>query len=178
MRFAERIETERLVLRVPELSDADAVFGWASDPQATRLMSWPRHRSLADTRAFLHFARGEWERWPAGPYLIELASTGQPIGSCGFVFLSADTAEVGYILSREQWGRGLATEALANQLDAAEMTALRVTSTVHRDNVASMRVLEKCHFALDDPAETHAVFPNLGRHEPQPAVRMFRVLGG
>lgn len=179
MRLVARIETDRLVLRKPELSDADAVFGWASDSAVTRFVSWPRHRSVADTLAFLEFAREEWERWPGGPYLIELASSGQPIGSCGFAFCSSDRAEVGYVLARGYWDQGIATEALVGQLDASKAIApLRVTSTVHQDHAASLRVLGKCGFAPDDPYETHMLFPNLERAGLERAVRMFRVLGG
>ncbi len=46
-RAPERIETERLVLRRPTLGDAQAVFTrYASDPAATRYMSFPTHRSV------------------------------------------------------------------------------------------------------------------------------------
>lgn len=101
MSLYERIETARLVLRQPSASDAEAVFlGWASDDVATRFMSWPRHQTLDDSRAFLDFSDVQWERWPAGPYLIEERSTGALIGSCGFTFRDSGLAEVGYILAR------------------------------------------------------------------------------
>jgi ribosomal-protein-alanine N-acetyltransferase len=51
LKIAERIETERLVLRRPSADDGEAVFTrYASDPEVTRYVSWPRHRSLADQR--------------------------------------------------------------------------------------------------------------------------------
>jgi hypothetical protein len=63
----------------------------------------------------------EWETWPAGPYLIETASEGPVIGSCGFAFNALDAAEVGYILTENHWGMGYATEALCAQVEAARV---------------------------------------------------------
>jgi RimJ/RimL family protein N-acetyltransferase len=83
MKAPERIETNRLVLRKPTLADADAVFArYASDPDVTKFMGWRRHQSVEETRAFLAFSDAEWERWPAGPYLIE-AADGQLLGAAG-----------------------------------------------------------------------------------------------
>ena len=50
--FPLRIETERLVLRVPRVEDAQAIFEYASDPVVTRYLSWRTHTSVADTIAF------------------------------------------------------------------------------------------------------------------------------
>jgi RimJ/RimL family protein N-acetyltransferase len=51
---------------------------------------------------------------------------------------------VGYWIGREFWGRGLATQALAEVLDLVE--ARPVHAHVVKSNVASIRVLEKCGF--------------------------------
>ena len=65
----EILETERLLLRRPRQADEPAIFSrYASDPEATRYMAWPTHRSLDDTRAFLDLSDDVWARWPeAGP---------------------------------------------------------------------------------------------------------------
>ena len=71
MKAPVRVETARLVLRQPKMSDAVTMFErYASDPEVTRFLGWPRHRSVRDTEGFLAFSTEEWERWPAGPYLI------------------------------------------------------------------------------------------------------------
>ncbi len=51
---------------------------------------------------------------------------------------------VGYWIGREFWGRGLATQALAELLDVVDTRPLH--AYVARSNVASIRVLEKCGF--------------------------------
>jgi [ribosomal protein S5]-alanine N-acetyltransferase len=179
MKLPERIETPRLVLRRPLAGDAEAVFsGWASDAIATRFMSWPRHQSVADSQAFLDFSDGEWDAWPAGPYVIELGSTGDLIGSCGFAFPKRELAEVGYIIARGAWGRGYATESLVAQIDAAALLApVTLEAAVHPDNGASLRVLEKCGFASDGAPPMAADFPNLPGSGRVLAVRYARVIG-
>ena len=47
------ITTSRLILRPPELSDAEAIFtGYGQDPDVTRYLIWRPHQSIADTEAF------------------------------------------------------------------------------------------------------------------------------
>lgn len=59
----EVIETARLYLRKPVSTDAESIFTiYASDPQVTRYLSWPTHRGLDDTRAFLAWSDLEWEQ--------------------------------------------------------------------------------------------------------------------
>jgi RimJ/RimL family protein N-acetyltransferase len=179
VRLPERIETARLVLRRPLACDAAAVYsGWASDAVATRFMSWPRHRRLADSHDFLDFSDVEWDTWPAGPYVIELGVTGELIGSCGFAFRGSGLAEVGYIIARRAWGQGYATESLAAQIVAvAPLAPITLGATVHPDNAASLRVLEKCGFASDGAPSVAAVFPNVSGSGWVCAVRYARVVG-
>jgi RimJ/RimL family protein N-acetyltransferase len=111
-RQPERVETERLVLRRPRPDDAEAIFTrYASDPEVTRYLSFPRHASLENTRAFLALSDADWSRWPAGPYLIERRDRSELIGSTGLSFETGQRAATGYLLAREAWGRGYATEA-------------------------------------------------------------------
>src|SRR5687768_6930759 len=97
-----QIETARLLLSPPQQSDAEAIFErYASDPEVTRFLGWPRHRSIADTHAFLTFSGQEWERWPAGPYMIRSRNTGQLLGGTGFGFETPDLAVTGYVLAKD-----------------------------------------------------------------------------
>ena len=72
MKGSEHIETARLVLRKPTAADAEAVYTrYSGDTEVTKYVGWPRHQSIEQTKAFLAFSEAEWNRWPAGPYLIE-----------------------------------------------------------------------------------------------------------
>jgi RimJ/RimL family protein N-acetyltransferase len=54
----ERLATERLTLRRPQPIDAPATLqSYAGDPEVTRLLAWPRHRSVDDTLSFLAWSR-------------------------------------------------------------------------------------------------------------------------
>jgi uncharacterized protein (TIGR02246 family) len=159
------IATERLVLRKPEAGDAEPIFQrYASDPEVTRYLSWRRHESIGETRAFLAFSDGEWQRSPAGPYLIETRE-GRLIGGTGLEFKSADEAATGYVLARDAWGTGYATEALRAIVSAArELGVRRLRAHCHPQNIASERVLKKCGFT-QEPLQSRAEFPNLGAGE-------------
>lgn len=162
MKAPERVETERFVLRKPALADARAIFSrYASDPEVTRFMSWPTHRSLDDTMTFLNFSESEWERWPAGPYLIE-SRDGLLLGSTGVTFENTTRAETGYILAKDAWGKGYATEALKAVVELAPKIGLRcLHATYHPANTRSAHVLEKCGFIHDGVKFRGVRFPNL-----------------
>ena len=164
----ETVETPRLVLRRPRAGDASAIFArYAGDTDATRYMAWARHTSLAQTEGFLRFSDSEWQRWPAGPYLIELRADGRLLGGTGFAFESARQAATGYILARDAWGRGFATEALTALVDLAPALGLeRLYAICHTEHAPSARVLEKCGFSREGAFPRHTEFPNLRPGEP------------
>ena len=61
-------------------------------------------------------------------------------------FDRAGKREVGYWIGREYWGKGIATEGLARFLEIA--TERPLYAFVAKHNAASIRVLEKCGFAV------------------------------
>ena len=157
------IETERLILRPPRADDAEAIFArYASDPRVTRYLGWPTHRSIEDTRGFLNFCAAEWQRWPAGPFLIESRETRALLGSTGLGFDASDQAATGYVLAHDAWGVGYATEALAAMRDlGARLGLSRLYALCHPQHRASARVLDKCGFTLESTLKAHSEFPNL-----------------
>jgi RimJ/RimL family protein N-acetyltransferase len=168
MQHLATIETERLFLRRPERDDLITIFQrYASDPEVTRFLAWPRHRSLADTEAFLAFSDAEWQRWPVGPYLILSGDDGTLLGATGLRFVTASLAETGYVLARDAWGQGYATEALRSMIGIApEAGVQRLFAHIHFQHRASARVLEKCGFILEGPLSQHTEFPNLASNLP------------
>src|SRR5262245_3328069 len=171
MKGPDEIETARLILRRPAMSDAAAIFAaYASDPEVTRFLGWPRHRSVHDSRDFLRFSAHEWDRWPAGPYVILTRADGRLIGSTGLGFQSLDTAVTGYVFARDAWGHGYATEALGAMIDLARSVGVtRLFALCHPYHVPSQHVLEKCGFVLEPAASRPVEFPNLAAGQ-QPAL--------
>jgi ribosomal-protein-alanine N-acetyltransferase len=156
-------QTDRLVLRRPAVGDATAIFDrYARDPEVTRFLGWPRHQSVADTKAFLAFSEAEWDRWPAGPYLVLSRTDGTLLGASGLGFEAPHRAVTGYVFARDAWGQGYATETLGAMRDLAPRTGIqRLYALCHTEHRASWRVLEKCGFTREGTLRRHSEFPNL-----------------
>jgi ribosomal-protein-alanine N-acetyltransferase len=143
--------------------DADSVFSrYAGDPEVTRFLGWPTHRTIEDTRAFLDFSEAEWRRCSTGPYLIESREKGRLIGSTGLGFETPFRAATGYVLARDSWGRGYATEALGAMVALAQtLDVRRLYALCHPEHIPSQRVLDKCGFHRESLLRLHSEFPNL-----------------
>ena len=163
MKGPERFETARLWLRRPDLDDAERIFfRFANHPEVTKFLSWPTHRSVEDTRAFLRFSDAEWQRWPAGPYVIESREGGDLLGSTGLSFETPATAATGYVLARDAWGSGYATEALGAIVEiACRLGVRRLYALCHPQHIRSVHVLEKCGFQRESLLKGYTRFPNL-----------------
>lgn len=159
----EKIRTKRLLLRKPVADDAKEMYRrYASDDSVGPYVSWPIHRSIDETRAFIDFSDAEWEKWPAGPYLVESLQQRRLIGSMGLTFESPVSASTGYVIARDSWGKGYATEAVrAIQQAAADLGLERVHACCHPNHAASRRVLEKCGFELEGTLRRCCKLPNL-----------------
>lgn len=163
MEAAKIIETERLILRKPEAGDADAIFSrYANDEQVTRYLSWPRHESLKQTREFLARSDAQWQQWPAGPYLIFLRADDELLGSTGLQFENRQQASLGYVLARDAWGKGFASESVGAMVQLAEkLRVVRLLAECLSEHLASRRVLEKAGFKLQGTRCCDDEFPNL-----------------
>ena len=157
------LATERLALRRPTRADAEAIFArYASSQACTRYLAWPRHRSLADTHAFIDHSDAHWSQWPAGPLLILDRGDGRLLGSTGLEFENAQRASTGYVLAEDAWGQGVATEACDAMVGLARFVGVRELATFcHPDHAASQRVLAKCGFRHVGERVQHGAFPNL-----------------
>jgi RimJ/RimL family protein N-acetyltransferase len=157
------LHTPRLTLRRPVAADAESIFSrYASDPRVTRFMAWPTHRSIADTGAFLEFCDAQWERGPAGSYLIVRSTDNLLLGATGLDCETPARAETGYVLARDAWDQGYATEALVAMVTLARtLGVLELSAGVHPDHPASIRVLEKGGFRLLERWPRTTGFPNL-----------------
>jgi RimJ/RimL family protein N-acetyltransferase len=174
----ERIETERLVLRRPRFEDAPAIFErYAGDPEVTRWMSFRRHESVETVREFLATSEAEWRDSPGGPYLILGRADGRLLGGTGLRFETPWRAETGYILAKDAWGKGYATEALQGVVDGARRSGVeRLQALCHPENGRSSRVLEKCGFVREGLLRRHSLLPNLDSERPQDMYCYARIL--
>jgi RimJ/RimL family protein N-acetyltransferase len=163
----ERLRTARLHLRRPATGDAAAILDrYAGDPEVTRFVAWPRHRCVADSLAFVAWSDDVWTTQGAGPYLV-LDEGGRLVGSTGLDIESAAQASTGYVLARDAWGLGFATELASEMVRLADVAHLdRLYALCHPANRASARVLEKAGLSFEGILRRHAAFPQLETDQP------------
>jgi ribosomal-protein-alanine N-acetyltransferase len=178
MKAPPLVETTRLVLSVPVATDAELVFQrYASDVDVTRYLEWPTHRTVADTHAVLAFSAVQWEREGAGPYLIWARADGRLLGSTGLGLEPHGQAITGYVLAKDAWGNGYATEALTAVVEVAtDIGVRRLYAMCHPQHRASQGVLEKCRFERDASWSRQIEFPNLPAGLTQDVLRYGRGL--
>lgn len=145
------VVTERLVLRPWRLSDAKALYKYASDERVGRIALWPRHTSVEMSRSVIT------DFFIPNPMTLAmvLRQTGEAIGCIGLVpkgdehfTLLEGEREVGYWVGYPYWGQGLTTEALKALIsycrDTLHLPSLLITLDAR--NIGSRRVAEKCGF--------------------------------
>lgn len=163
MKPPEIIYTERLKLRPPRLSDAPVIFHtYAQDEEVARYLIWRVHESVQETEQFLLGCVAAWENTSRYPWVIELRESSELLG---MIELRVDDykADVGYVLARPYWRRGLASEALRPIMDWAlsQKSIYRVWATCDAENVASARVLEKVGMVREGLLRRNIVHPNI-----------------
>jgi RimJ/RimL family protein N-acetyltransferase len=152
-----RLETERLVLRVPRLDDAEAYLAHWQDADAVKYVGGTKTREEVDT--MIERLLRHWEWYGVGEYTVERKDDGEVLGRVGLqlwdphdwtngkrVRLDGEVeTELGWKLGRDHWGRGYATEAAAACRDWArgDLGVKRLISLIAFENAASVRVAEK-----------------------------------
>ncbi len=144
-----RIETTRLTLRPPALTDVPDLFSFLGDAKAMRYTHADASPRACRHRIVVH----EWRRRRNGyaPWTIVTKATGQLIGWGGLYQDPFDPGwgvEVGYFFHPSAWGRGYASELTAACAEVADdvLKLPEISAFAHVDNLGSRRVLEKTGF--------------------------------
>ncbi|WP_189456731.1 GNAT family N-acetyltransferase [Cognatilysobacter bugurensis] len=140
----------RLRLRGIETDDFDAFYALHSDPQAMRYWSFPAWTAREQAQAYFETACSS--RDPGRMLCWAMADIADDalIGAATLCDIDREQgrATVGYVLSRDRWGRGLAREAVSLMLvHAFDTLALRrVEADIDPRNEASCRLVERVGF--------------------------------
>jgi RimJ/RimL family protein N-acetyltransferase len=146
-------ETERLILRAAESSDAEAAYAFNTDPEVMRYTGEPMPATVDEMRERI-LAYPDFEKHGFGRWLCVDKATNRVIGFCGLKYLEdLDEVDIGYRLLPSYWGRGLATEASRACLEFGfETLGLDyIIALVLPQNAASIRVLEKLGMRNEGP---------------------------
>jgi RimJ/RimL family protein N-acetyltransferase len=160
--FPERILTSRLALQRLRYEDAEEIFyTYASKPEVTKYVSWPTHRSIEDTRAFLRYAVHGWSEGVDYSFSIRLRDTNKLIGGFGVVNENGKV-QFGYIFSPSYWNQGYATEVCQEMMHRLKQQpgVFRIGSYVDTENAASMQVLRKAGLVQEAVLRQWMRFPN------------------
>lgn len=145
----QTIETDRLILRKYEMTDAKDIFqNWATDPKVSRFWGWEPHKDISETKSLLSGWIHEYANFRTYHWVIVLKNNLQAVG---YIYLNEinevdQSVAVHFLLSRKLWNQGIVTEACKSVLEFAFNTIgiERIHSRNHIDNPASGKVLQKC----------------------------------
>jgi ribosomal-protein-alanine N-acetyltransferase len=143
------IETERLQLRLFKPDDLDDLFLIFSDPDVVKYLGSGQPARRDETQTALMSIIKHWEVYGFGRWAAICKETRKLIGYCGLRNFQG-TAELVYLLSKQYWGMGLATEMARASLKFGfeEKKFERVIAMAKLANVASQRVMNKVGMAF------------------------------
>ena len=146
-----RIETDRIILRPWRESDLEDFYAYARVDGVGQMAGWLPHRDIEESRRILSMFIDEKKT-----FALELKENGKVIGSIGLETRDADLGipeemmgrEIGYVLNRDYWGRGLMPEAVKAVIEYCfvELGFGWLTCGHFIRNNQSRRVVEKCGF--------------------------------
>lgn len=142
------LKTDRLLLRAISRDDAPSIFDYAKDPDVSKTVTWQAHKSIDDTLQFIeNYVLKNYANGVPDSFAIAFKEEPQRvIGTVGFFNRSVPHCmEMGYVLGRDHWGRGLVTEAAATAIDWLfdAFPIQRLQAHCLAENRASSRVMEK-----------------------------------
>ena len=152
--MATILETKRLVLRHLVTDDLDELFKLYSDPEIRRY--FPEGvLSYEETKEELEwFLNGHPEHPELGLWATIYKETGKFIGRCGLLPWEIDAkleVEVAYLLGKDFWRQGLATEAANGILTYAfeTLNLSKIICLMDPENIASQNVAKRIGMKLE-----------------------------
>jgi len=143
------LETERLVLREWKPEDAEALFALVGDADVMRYVDTGRPWEFERARGWIEKLNVSYRTRGYSRWAVAEREGGRVVGSSGFVPLPwSGEIDYGYMLRRDCWGRGYATEigraALRHGFE--RLGFKEVVASIAPENDASRRVLLKLGF--------------------------------
>lgn len=145
------IKCDKCVLRKWKESDLKSLVKYANNYKIARNMRdlFPHPYTLNDGQVWIKIANNN----EFGHYFA-ITIDNEAIGSIGLTIgtdIERISAEVGYWLGEEHWGKGITSSALKGIVDYGfnELNLERIFAVPLEENIASIRVLEKNDFKIE-----------------------------
>ena len=153
-----RLETPRLVLRPFREDDAEALHRLFSVPEVGRYTGG-HHRSIDDSRRLIEANTRHQERHGFALWAVEERDGGRLVGEMGLQLLEqrGPEVEIGWVVARDRWGRGYATEGARRWLDFGfgDLGLDRIIATILPENAGSQRVAERLGMTCGEMRHVH-----------------------
>lgn len=140
------LETERLLLRMFTKDDLDAYAGICADAEIMRFVGDGKPLSRTDAWRHIAIFLGTWQLRGYGTLAVQDKVSGQMIGRVGYIHPEGwPGIELSWVLARQFWGHGLATEAARACLQHgfSKLGFNHVISLIHPENRRSISVAER-----------------------------------
>ncbi|MBQ9760103.1 MAG: GNAT family N-acetyltransferase [Clostridia bacterium] len=147
------LTTERLTLRKMSLIDVGDMYEYASRNDVTKYVTWYPHPDRAYTNEYLHYIGTRYAAGMFYDWAIVYEPDCKMVGTCGFTSFNflADSAEVGYVLNPEYWGKGIMKEALTRVLKFGfeHLGLNRIEARYIEENERSRHVMESVGMSFE-----------------------------
>ncbi len=149
-----RLETERLILRKPKISDWKDVIGGAGDLEVSKQTeNIPYPYSKEDAIGWIKESIDKWNKKESYVFFIELKSEKKVIGCIALSKVSKfrGTCMTGSWINKKYWRKGFITEAkiAANNFAFSTLKLRKLNSIVHTDNIASNKTQKSMGYKLE-----------------------------
>lgn len=151
------LETERLILRTWTYADADALFDICREAEVMlHIGDRQPYKTVEKAKEFLNWAIPYQKKNGFCRWAVVDKSSGKIIGNCGFARLDTEEVELGYLLAREEWGKGFGTEAARACLKYGfeNIGFEKIIALTDLDHLTSQKILGKIGFTPRETAET------------------------
>ncbi len=160
------IETDRMVLRPIEESDAPELFAIYSVPENVKFMG-QGSASIEELRSHISRHIAQHQSVGLGLSAAILKRNRTIVGRAGLFYSTidgVDEVELAYLIDRNHWGHGYGTEASLAIMDHAirELDLKRIVAVIHPLNTSSLRVADKCGFIYERSLPNYKDFGNVG----------------
>ena len=149
------ILTNRLTMRSLHPDDAEELHRVMHERDVLRFFPSTQPPSRERVSSLIARQIDHWREYGYGWWALEDRRTSAFVGWCGLQYLpETSEVEVAYLLGREYWGQGLATESAVAAVGYGfdEIGLGTIVALAHPDNTASQRVIEKLGMAFVDAA--------------------------
>ena len=148
------LETPRLLLRHLEMNDLPELYDLYRDPEIRRYFP-DGVLSYEDTKEELEWFLNGHPKYPElGLWATVHKESGKFIGRCGLLRWEIDgklETEIAYLLDKNFWHQGLATEAASGIMSYAfeKLNETRLICLMDPENIASQKVAERIGMRLE-----------------------------